>query len=148
MNDFIKICAINLERDREGRIANESPIPKDPKEKPNPEDSVPYCQFRVSNTVLGCGVFLIKVDGKVKYVGSTVNFNRYFYGGCDRMCTGSPPYSQGWPSECRFKKGLHNEVKQGNRVEVWFSHIVDENQRHKIKTKSNNKLKSKWNARW
>lgn len=82
MNDFIKICAINLERDREGRIANESPIPKDPKEKPNPEDSVPYCKFRVSNTVLGCGVFLIKVDGKVKYVGSTVNFNRYFYGGC------------------------------------------------------------------
>ncbi len=145
MNDFVKICAINLERDREGRIASESPIPK---EKPDSKGSVPYCKFRISSIPLRCGVFLIKVDGEVKYVGGTENLDRYFYGGCGEMCTGSPPYSQSWPSKCRFKKGIHNEVKAGNLLEVWFLHIANEDQRRKIKLKLSKNLKSKWNRRW
>ncbi len=146
MGKFVKVCAIKLERDSEGRIANESPVPGKESCK---GDLVPYCRFRVPSVPIGGGVFLIKIDGEVKSVGGTENLDRYFYGGCSRVCTGNAPYKQGWPAECRFKKGLHDQVKTGELVEVWFLRIDDETQRRRLKLQLMNKnLKSKWSTRW
>lgn len=146
MGSFVKVCAMKLERDKEGRITKEVPVPGKELCK---GDSVPYCKFRIPSTSIGGGVFLIKVDGEVKRVGGTESLDRYFYGGCSRVCIGNAPYSQGWPVECRFKKGIHDEVKTGEFLEVWFMRIDDERQRRSLKLKLASKnLKSKWKTRW
>lgn len=145
MNAFIRICAIKLERDSKGMIVDESPISK---KNPCEQDLVPYCKFQMSSTPLIGGVFLIKVDDEIKYVGGTENLNRYLYGGCNREHVTGVSKNQGWPSECRLKKGIPKQVKTGEMVEVWFLRMDNTSQRRIITLKLNKKLKSEWNRRW
>ncbi len=146
MNKFVKVCAIKFERDSEGRVTKETPVSGEQSYKGDP---VPYCRFRIPNTSIGSGVFLIKIDGEVQRVGDSDSLDRYFYGGCSRMCTGNAPYRQGWPVECRFKKGIYDGVKTGELLEVWFLRVYNECQRRRLKQELLSKsLKSKGKIRW
>lgn len=145
MNDFVRVCAVKLERDSKGMIVGESCLPR---KKPCGDVLVPYCKFKMSNISLNNGVFIIKVDDRIRYVGGTENLDRYFYGGCSKTCDSGTSNVQGWPSECRLKKGVSAQVKTGELVEIWFLQIADEKQRRSVKLKLGKGRKLEWDRRW
>jgi hypothetical protein len=143
MKGFIKVCAMNLERDSEGRVVTE--VPAVSRENLSFKDGQePLCKFKVSDTTNESGVFIIKVDKTVKYVGGVSNISRFFYGGCSRM----NPDDKLWPGKCRLKKGIPEGVKRGKTVEVWFFRTDDAEQRRSIKMKLSKALKPEWDRRW
>lgn len=143
MKGFTKVCAMNLERDSEGRIVKENPLLK----KNSPETGlVPYCKFKLCG-VPGGGIYLIKVDGEVKHFGGVEDLNRYFYGECNREDVDGATSSQGWPAECRLRQGLPAQVKSGNLVEVWFF-VADANRRFAILSKMLKSPKTRWDQKW
>lgn len=145
MNKFVKVCAVNLERDSSGRVVRQLPISRGISCE---KDPVFYCKFKISSTSIKGGVFLIKVDGKIRHIGGVEDLSRYFYGGCNKMCSSGTLEVKEWSSECRLTKGIPEQVKMGRLVEVWFLRIDDEKQRRNIKLKLSKGLKLKWNRTW
>lgn len=69
------------------------------------------------------GVYLIKVDGQVKYVGCTLDGRRRFseYATIyDAKC-----HENGQQTSCRINTNIGSELEKGHRVEVFF-YITEE----------------------
>ena len=84
MTDFISICEIKPLIDKYGRIIEYQPD----REYKNADDKKlnkygkgPFCKFQIPNGINKAGVYILKIDDEVKYVGECENLSsRYNIG--------------------------------------------------------------------
>ena len=116
-----KICNIEVKREN-GRIVPN--IPQDRYKNPNNLSLHRYgagkfCYFKIQNNQNFCGVYLIKVNGVIKYIGECKNLSKRFNMGYGQI---SPRncFVGGQQTNCRINKKILEASKKKNKIELWF----------------------------
>ena len=98
-------------------------------------------KFRVSGLWKKSGVYVIKVDGTVEYVGQTINIQRRINDGYGNIC----PANYG-PNGRRTNIAVNAKIVEaridGKEVEIYFGEIENHEEVEKVMI---NKLHPAWN---
>jgi hypothetical protein len=85
----------------------------------------PFCSFRIPNEYNGkTGVYLLKINGDIVYVGKTndlgIRFNQGYGNISPRNC-----YMGGPETNCRINNLILEEIKKGQSIELFFYETDD-----------------------
>ena len=102
----------------------------------------PFCQFKIPKEYYGKrGVYIILVDGDIKYVGECedlgVRFNRGYSHISPRNC-----YVGGQPTNCRINSLILETYKRGSQIELLFYETAN---RFNIESTLIKELNPEWN---
>jgi hypothetical protein len=102
----------------------------------------PFCRFRIPNTLNSEGVYIIKVNNDIMYIGECENLSRRFNLGygliSPRNC-----FVGGQSTNCKINSYILQEMKNGSKVYLFF---YETGERFKIESKLIKKYKPEWNA--
>jgi hypothetical protein len=121
---FDHLGTISFERNSDGVVEVKRPQSRYSNSKQrdlHPHGDGPFCQFEIDYELyeeIG-GVFLIKVDDTVKYVGKSSNIGKYIYD----ISNVSPSacYEGGQQTVCRINTKIFHAAQEGRDVSVWVS---------------------------
>lgn len=79
----------------------------------------PFCQFRIPDYINQTGVYIIKVETQVKYVGECENFSVRYNAGYGQI---SPRncFEGGQSTNCKINSYILQEAKKGCKIELLF----------------------------
>jgi len=127
---FKRICEVIPKRDENGKVYKHSPtreetnIIKHRGKKIHKYGRGPFCKFKIFNGFSGkSGVYMIKVDGVIRYVGKTEDLQHRFnaqYGSISaRNC-----YEGGPETTCRINNLIFLELEKIAKVELYFYEVT------------------------
>lgn len=106
--------------------------------------SGPFCRFNIpANWAGAAGVYLIRVDGAVRYVGECVDLARRFnlgYGAIQPINC----FVGGQPTNCKVNNLVLQSAQAGRTPELWFTPSVD---RKAVEARLLRELRPTWNSR-
>lgn len=143
MEDFHYVCEI-IPENQNGRINEFFPQSRYNNKKGlklhNYGDSS-FCKFKIPNNYKKSGVYVIKVDGKTKYVGECKNLSSRFNSGYGNI---SPRncYKRGQPTNCRINKKIMCETKNKKQTTLFFK---ETNNRLQLEQQLILELNPEWN---
>ena len=125
---FVKVCDINPVRDESNAVYEYKPYLRYENRKGLNMHSYghgPFCSFKIPSENNGLnGVYLLKVDRKVVYVGKTedlgVRFNQGYGNISPRNC-----FKGGQQTNCRVNNLILEKTKNGSLVELLFHKTSD-----------------------
>ena len=102
----------------------------------------PFCKFTINKKYAQkSGVYVIKIDETIQYVGECDDFQKRFgmgYGNISpRNC-----FEGGQPTNCRVNSDILKMIKTGKEVQLYF---LETNDRFEIEHELIKKLKPIWN---
>jgi len=144
--EFSFITALEPERDELGEIRvfmpqskyrNTSGLPL------NKYGEGPFCQFRISAALPLKGVYAIRVDDDITYIGQSENlserFNERGYGTIHpRNC-----FRKGQSTNCRINSYILGSARKRQRIELWFCRSDNPSP---LEAQLITKLSPQWNA--
>ena len=141
---FEHICDIEPEKEIEGNIKVYYPQ----SQYKNPNDLAlhkygigPFCTFAIPRDLRREGVYLIKIDADIKYVGECENLASRFnmgYGNISpRNC-----YAGGQTTNCRINNAIYNHSLNTNNIELYFYETTN---RYEVEWELINTLNPPWN---
>jgi len=145
MTDFISICEIKPLIDKYGRIIEYQPD----REYKNADDKKlnkygkgPFCKFQIPNGINKAGVYILKIDDEVKYVGECENLSSRYNIGYGQI---SPRncYVGGQSTNCKINSYILQEVKNGSKVYLLF---YETENRFEVERSLIKKYEPEWNA--
>lgn len=103
----------------------------------------PFCQFRIPMNLPWKGVYVVTVDGDVKYIGECQDLSERFgprgYGIIHpRNC-----FQGGQPTNCKINNLVLTYASENRRIELWFRATQE---RKQIEAESIRRLQPEWNA--
>lgn len=102
----------------------------------------PFCKFRIPASLNLAGVYVIKVEDFIKYVGESENLSRRFntgYGNISpRNC-----FVGGQSTNCKINNYILNETQKGHRIHLYFVKTED---RFLVEGELIKKHKPEWNS--
>lgn len=142
---FDSICEIVPNLDSQGNTAEYFPQERYENKKNLPLNKYgkgPFCKFTIDRKYAQkSGVYLIRIDEVIQYVGECDDFHKRFgmgYGNISpRNC-----FEGGQPTNCRVNSDILKMIKTGKKVQLYFLETKDrfEIEHHLIK-----KSKPVWN---
>lgn len=141
---FEHICDIAPDKEIEGNIKAFYPQ----NQYDNPNDLLlhkygigPFCKFSIPRELRRKGVYLIKIDGDIKYVGECENLASRFntgYGNISpRNC-----YAGGQTTNCRINNEIYNHSLNTNNIKLYFYETTN---RFEVEWELINTLNPSWN---
>lgn len=102
----------------------------------------PFCKFKIPDNINRAGVYIIKVNGKVKYVGECEDLSRRFNSGYGQI---SPRncFIGGQATNCKINSYILLEIKKGAKVQLYF---YETKERFLLERELINKYKPEWNS--
>lgn len=143
--DFNFICEIKPLTDEHGNVIEYYPY----KEYKNVADKElnkygkgPFCKFKIPNNINQAGVYIIKVNEKVKYVGECENLSSRYNMGYGQI---SPRncFIGGQPTNCKINSHILREVKDGSKVHLLF---YETEHRFEVERDLIRKYEPEWNS--
>lgn len=102
----------------------------------------PFCKFKIPTNISKAGVYIIKVNQRVKYVGECEDLSRRYnmgYGSIvPRNC-----YADGQSTNCKVNSYILDKIKRGSTVSLFFYETED---RFKVESKLIQKYAPEWNS--
>jgi len=120
--DFKFICEIKPVTDEHGRVIEYYPYMEykniDDK-KLNKYGKGPFCKFQIPNGINKAGVYILKINDEVKYVGECENLSSRYNMGYGQI---SPRncFVGGQSTNCKINSYILREVKNGSKVLLLF----------------------------
>ena len=102
----------------------------------------PFCKFRISSTLNRAGVYIIKVNEDIKYVGECEDLSNRYNSGYGQI---SPRncFVGGQSTNCKINSYILEEVKDGSKVYLFF---YETDERFKIERELIKKYEPEWNS--
>lgn len=124
---FEFICEIKPLTDKDGRLIEYEPYKKYKNSaglKLHKYGKGPFCQFRIPSNIPKDGVYIIRVDNEVKYVGECENLSSRYNTGYGQI---SPRncFAGGQSTNCKINSYILQEIKKGSKVELLFRQSED-----------------------
>jgi len=84
----------------------------------------PFCKFRIPNHLKKKGVYLLTIDGEIRYVGECANLSARFNAGYGNI---SPRncFQGGQETNCRLNNLVYVAAAAGERISLWFFQTAD-----------------------
>ena len=145
INDFKFNCEIKPLINARGQIMEYYPSTKynnRANKKLNKYGKGPFCRFRIPNTINSEGVYIIKVNNDILYVGECENLSHRFNLGYGQI---SPRncFVGGQSTNCKINSYILQEIKNGSEVFLYF---FETGERFKIESELIKKYKPEWNS--
>ena len=120
--EFEHICDIEPARDADGSVRQFMPQSqyKNARSLPlNKYGAGPFCKFKIPNRIQASGVYVLKVDNEVRYVGECAHLSARFNAGYGNI---SPKncFKGGQETNCRLNNLVCTAAQAGGRISVWF----------------------------
>ena len=145
MTDFISICEIKPLIDKYGRIIEYQPD----REYKNADDKKlnkygkgPFCKFQIPNGINKAGVYILKIDDEVKYVGECENLSSRYNMGYGQISPRNCIVG-GQSTNCKINSYILREVKNGSKVLLLF---YETENRFEVERELIKKYEPKWNS--
>lgn len=128
--DFHYVCDIELLRETDGTVRRFMPQDRYRNARNlslNTYGAGPFCKFKIRNGSPTCGVYVLTVDDKVRYVGECANLTARFNAGYGNI---SPKncFNGGQETNCRLNSLIYAEAQAESRLSLWFFHTPITNQ--------------------
>lgn len=145
INNFRFICEIEPITDEYGQIIEYSPSSEyknKENKKLNKYGKGPFCKFTIPSNLNCSGVYIIKVNDDIKYVGECDNLSKRFNMGYGQI---SPRncFEGGQSTNCKINSFILKEVKAGSKVFLFFYETHD---RFQIERELIKKYNPEWNS--
>lgn len=142
---FEYICEIKPLTDKDGRLIKYEPYKQYNNAaglKLHKYGKGPFCQFRIPSNIPQGGVYILKVDNEIKYVGECENLSSRYNMGYGQI---SPRncFTGGQSTNCKINSYILLEVKKGFKVELLFCQSQD---RFTLERELIKKYKPEWNS--
>ena len=144
-NYFKLICELKPLTDEHGQIVEYFPANEyknSANKKLNQYGKGPFCQFRIPSTVNREGVYIIKANDDIKYIGECENLSQRFNLGygliSPRNC-----FVGGQSTNCKINSHILKVTKNGGKVYLFF---YETTQRFRIESELIKKYKPDWNS--
>ena len=143
--DFKFICEIKPLTDEYGSVIVFHPY-KEYKnvdnKKLNKYGKGPFCKFQIPNGINKAGVYILKINDEVKYVGECENLSSRYNIGYGQI---SPRncYVGGQSTNCKINSYILQEVKNGSKVYLLF---YETENRFEVERSLIKKYEPEWNA--
>lgn len=142
---FDFVCEIKPERKPAGNIDKYFPQSRYANKKnlpPNKYGQGPFCYFSIPEVYSGkSGVYLIKVDENIVYIGECVDFEDRFNTGygiiSPRNC-----FEGGQETNCRINNLILQTSESGSKISLYF---CETSNRKSIESQLIDELKPEWN---
>ena len=126
-HDFIHVCDIVPARNEDGSIRLIMPQARYRNIRNLPMNNYgagPFCKFTIGNEFRKSGVYVLTVDGQVRYVGECANLSTRFNMGYGNI---SPKncFKGGQETNCRLNNLIWATANAGHRIALWFLHTAD-----------------------
>jgi hypothetical protein len=84
----------------------------------------PFCKFKIANRFRASGVYLLTIDGKVRYAGECANLSARFNAGYGNI---SPKncFKGGQETNCRLNNLVYTASRAGACISLWFYQTTD-----------------------
>lgn len=120
--DFKFVCEIKPVTDEHGRVIEYHPYKeyKDAADKElNKYGKGPFCKFQIPNGINNAGVYILKINNEVKYVGECEKLSSRYNMGYGQI---SPRncFVRGQSTNCKINSYILREVKNGSKVHLLF----------------------------
>jgi hypothetical protein len=127
---FELVGGIQPEPDEDGSIRGYMPQSRYRNHKQLPMNKYgagPFCKFKISNGFPVSGVYILAINGKVRYVGECENLSTRFNAGYGNI---SPKncFRGGQETNCRLNNLIYNSASAGQNATLWFLQTKD----HKV----------------
>lgn len=102
----------------------------------------PFCKFRIPNNIKLTGVYVIKVDGLIKYVGECEDLSHRFNAGYGNI---SPRncFVGGQSTNCKINAHIIKEKQKGRAIQLYFAATEE---RLVLERELINQYKPEWNS--
>lgn len=143
--DFKFICEIKPLIDEYGRVIEYFPYKeyKNAAEKElNKYGKGPFCKFQISNNKNKTGVYILKVNNGVKYVGECEKLSSRYNMGYGQI---SPRncFVGGQSTNCKINSYILREVKNGSKIHLLF---YETDNRFEVERELIKKYEPEWNS--
>jgi hypothetical protein len=85
----------------------------------NPYGAGPFCRFRIPADLTLEGVYLLRVDEQIVYLGKCDNLAVRFNSGYGQIAPRNC-YKGGQNTNCKVNRRVLHEIERGRQVELWF----------------------------
>jgi len=84
----------------------------------------PFCKFKVSTKIRVSGVYILAINGEIRYVGECSNLSARFNNGYGNI---SPKncFKGGQETNCRLNNLVYLAARDGKRISLWFFQTAD-----------------------
>ncbi|AEF93202.1 protein of unknown function DUF1653 [Desulfotomaculum nigrificans CO-1-SRB] len=142
---FKFICEIKPLTDKDGRLIEYEPYKKYKNAaglKLHKYGKGPFCQFRIPSNIPQAGVYILKVNNEIKYVGECENLSSRYNTGYGQI---SPRncFLGGQSTNCKINSYIIKEIKKGSKVELLFRQSQD---RFTLERELIEMYKPEWNS--
>lgn len=142
--EFRHVCDIEPLRSAEGLVSLYMPQERyrNVRGLPlNPYGKGPFCKFVVGSGYRASGVYVLTVDGEVRYVGECANLSARFNIGYGNI---SPKncFKGGQETNCRLNNLIYTTAVTGQCIALWFLPTADYKS---VETSMRSSLKPAWN---
>lgn len=102
----------------QGRYANARNLPL------NKYGKGPFCRFRIPNRFKTSGVYVLTINGEIRYVGECADLSARFNTGYGNI---SPKncFKGGQETNCRLNNLVYLAAVAGERISLWFFQTAD-----------------------
>jgi hypothetical protein len=120
--EFVRVGEIEPMRDADGLIRQYMPQDRyvNPRGLPlNNYGAGPFCKFTIPGRFRMSGVYLLTIDGEIRYVGECANLSSRFNAGYGNI---SPRncFKGGQETNCRLNNLVFLAATAGERISLWF----------------------------
>jgi hypothetical protein len=127
---FELVGEIQPERDENGSVRQYMPQSRYRNHKQLPLNKYgagPFCKFKISNLFPVSGVYVLTIEGEVRYVGECENLSARFNAGYGNI---SPKncFKGGQETNCRLNNLICDAASAGQQIALWFLQTAD----HKV----------------
>lgn len=119
---FNYICAIEPERNLDGTVKSYKPQTRYENKKNVPLNKYgegPFCKFKIPSNPNVSGVYAVRVEGELRYIGECLNLSSRFNMGygiiSPRNC-----FKGGQETNCRINNLIYKAAKADYKIVLWF----------------------------
>lgn len=144
--NFQLVCDLEPEKDTDGNIIEKYPQHEFDNKNDLPMHkygSGPFCKFRIPNKLHKSGVYILKVDEVIKYIGECIDLSIRYNTGYGQI---SPRncYKGGQPTNCKINANILQAAKLGLKISLWFYETED---RFTVESIIIRNLNPEWNSK-